>query len=113
MIDFVGLLSFLKGVDLRKYLVCEVYKTEKLGEYKLKLSNNGKNPISVLSIYSNNRNIENIGCWEKKSTRFTLHPFNSITYRFTITKQNSDDKPNNISIIIKGWIKPKKINFHV
>lgn len=108
--DYFGPISFFQKqfgkLFPEKILVVKINE-EKPGNYILKIKNEGKKDMKILGVYSNGVDVNQISDWEKFPVPFSLTKKNSITRKFFLTKSNHYNKPKEIQIDYKSWLRTR------
>lgn len=108
--DVFGLISFVQRIFDYIFsdtiIIVKVYEV-KLGNYILEIINDGNKNIEILSIRSNEKDVNQLSSWEKFPLPFHLLKKNSISRKFYLTKDNHYEKPKEIEIKYKLGLRRK------
>lgn len=108
--DFFGLISFIQkivGYVFSDTIIVVKIHEVKLGNYLVEILNDGNKNIEILSIHSNEKDVNQLSSWEKFPLPFHLLKKNSISRKFYLTKDNHYEKPKEIEIKYKLGLRRK------
>lgn len=113
--DIVSILSFLKYFVPEKSITTFTFEgTDKNWKFLLCMENKTKKKEIIKRIEINGSEINSLeGIMEKRDFPLTLNPLSKICWKFYLTKDNSNERPEIILVHSKGWKGTRKKEYSI